>query len=75
MMSQRALILVAFAIALAGAFMVAGGPAAAVIALAMLLWLAWRYDNHTGSLFMAAVLFTLVVLVLVGLLALIALER
>ena len=53
----------------------AGGGALIVILPAWLIGLALRYDNHTGSLTFAAVLVTIVVLVMLGLIAGLAIVR
>lgn len=54
---------------------VAGGGALIVIVPAWLIGLAIRYDNHTGSLLFLAVMVALVVLVMLGLIAFMALPR
>lgn len=54
----------------------AGGAGALVVILpAWLIGLALRHDNHTGSLLFAALLVTLVVLVMLGLIAGLAIVR
>jgi hypothetical protein len=58
----------------AGAFLLA--PAAGVLlAIAWFLFLAARYDNHTGSCLMIAILVVIVVAVLAFLVALAALPK
>ena len=52
-----------------------GFPAALTTLLILLPSLAWRYDNHTGSLFMIAMLFAVVIAILfllMGMLAFVA---
>ena len=58
-----------------GATALLAGPAAFLLALLWLLVLAARFDNHTGSCLMIAVLFVLAVAVLAFLVALAALPR
>lgn len=52
-----------------------GGGALVVIVPAWLIGLAIRYDNHTGSLLILAVMIAVVVLVMLGLVAFMALRR
>lgn len=54
---------------------VAGGGALFIIVPAWLIGLAIRYDNHTGSLLFLAVMVAVVVIVMLGLVALLALPR
>ncbi|HEV2567936.1 MAG TPA: hypothetical protein VGT77_04555 [Sphingomonas sp.] len=57
------------------AYLVLGGAGLFLLGIGAMLSLAWRYDNHTGSLFLAAVLLTIVIVMLVLLIALLALMR
>ena len=52
--------------------LVYGAPAATLAALAAIPWLAWRYDNATGTFLVLAVLFLLVLAIPALLLALMA---
>ena len=45
-----------------------GGRGIAVVAVTSFLWVAWRFDNHTGSIFLLAVL----LLITLGVIALLA---
>ena len=49
-----------------------GGPGVALAALAAIPWLAWRYDNETGTFLVLAILFLLVLAIPALLLTLIA---
>ena len=49
-----------------------GSPGATLAALAALPWLAWRYDNQTGTFLILAILFLMVLAVPALLLALMA---
>lgn len=77
MTGRRLLILSAIAGPVAaGLAYLAGGPIAlAAAAVALLLLLVARVDNHTGSCLMLTILGLLVVLVMMFLIALMALRR
>lgn len=62
-------------VASAALIAVAGGGALVVILPAWLIGLALRYDNWSGSLLFLAVMVTIVVLVMVGLIEMVALRR
>ena len=71
---RSALLVVA---SVATAYSLISGSVAPLILLlpAWLLWLAWRFDNHTGSLLMLAMLVVLALGALTMLVALLALQR
>lgn len=62
-----------FTVSVAVAWLVSGGVALAFLLPVWLLFLAWRFDNHTGSLLFLAVMFLVVVFVMVLLIGLMAL--
>jgi hypothetical protein len=49
-----------------------GARGMAVVAVVSFLWLAWRFDNHTGSIFLLAVLLLIVLGVILLLMAMLA---
>ena len=55
---------VAVTVALAGGYLLFGGPAVLAVGVAAILALAARFDNHTGS----CLLITIVLLVVIGIL-------
>lgn len=57
----------------AAGWLVLGGAALGMLLPGWLLFLAWRFDNHTGSLLLLATLFVTVIAILVLLIGLMAL--
>lgn len=64
-----------FAASVSATWALLGGMALAFLLPAWLLVFAWRFDNHTGSLLLLAILFLMVIAIMVGLIALMALHR
>lgn len=64
-----------FVASVGGSRAACGGVALVAVLPLWLLFLAWRFDNHTGSLLLLTVLVLIVMLVMVGLLGLLALQR
>lgn len=58
-----------------GSALILGAQGLAIAMAPALLWLAWRFDNHTGSLLMVAVLLLIALAVPALLLALMAATR
>ncbi len=63
------------ATAMAGLGMAFGGAGLAAASLMSFLWLAWRFDNDSGTFLVLAVLFLIVLSVLALLLGLMALAH
>jgi hypothetical protein len=60
------------ALALFGAGQLFGAPGVTIVTVGSILWLAWRFDNETGAVFLLTVLFLLALVVPVLLLVLMA---
>ena len=74
--NRRARSLLLPAAVMAAGFVAAGGlfgaRGIALVAVVSFLWLAWRFDNHTGSIFLLAVLLLIILGVILLLVAMLA---